>query len=149
MTTKSLTPKQEAFAKAVAGGMSQSDAYRSAYSAGNMSDKTINEKASVELAKDKVRARVNELQSKLAAVTEKKDLWNKEMSIKVLGQVAQRGVKDGDRVRAIAELNKMHGWHAPTQHEVTGTIHHAPAYDYSQLDDNTLWALQRAKLPPA
>ena len=56
-----LTPKQESFAQAVVSGMTQSDAYRSAYSAGKMKAETIQRKA-CELMKDgKITARVEEL----------------------------------------------------------------------------------------
>ena len=148
MLEKPLTAKQEAFAQAVAGGSKQSDAYRSAYNASQMSDKQVWEEASKLVAHPKVSQRVEELRAKLAAVTEKKELWNKEMSVKVLAQVALRSVKDGDRVRAIAEINKMHGWHAPTQHEVTGSIETVPAYDYSKLTDDVLKAILDAKTGP-
>jgi ribonuclease D len=113
-----------------------------------MSDKQVWEEASKLVAHPKVSQRVEELRAKLAAVTEKKELWNKEMSVKVLAQVALRSVKDGDRVRAIAEINKMHGWHAPTQHEVTGSIETVPAYDYSKLTDDVLKAILDAKTGP-
>jgi|SRR3990172_2498791 len=56
-----LTAKQEAFAQAVASGMNQSDAYRSAYSAGKMKDSSINVKASQLAADGKVSVRVAEL----------------------------------------------------------------------------------------
>lgn len=57
-----LTPKQEAFARAVAlDDMNYSDAYRSAYNAEKMSDKTINERASRLKDESKIRARIEEL----------------------------------------------------------------------------------------
>ncbi len=56
-----LTPKQEAFAQAIVSGMSQADAYRKAYDAGNMKPATVQSKASILMADGKVRARVEEL----------------------------------------------------------------------------------------
>lgn len=57
-----LTPKQEAFAIAVASGMTQADAYREAY---NVKPTTKNEvtqvKASQLMADGKIRVRVDEL----------------------------------------------------------------------------------------
>ena len=58
----SLTPKQEKFAREVASGKTQADAYRAAYSAGNMTDKTVIEKASRLMAQGNIRARVGEIQ---------------------------------------------------------------------------------------
>jgi hypothetical protein len=57
-----LTAQQEAFARAVAGGMSQSDALRSAYpSSLKWQQKTIHESASKLMADTKVATRVQEL----------------------------------------------------------------------------------------
>ncbi len=61
-----MTPKQERFAQEVASGkLSQADAYRAAYGAGNMAPKTLQEKASRLMATGKVRARVGELRAPL------------------------------------------------------------------------------------
>ena len=56
-----MTPKQELFAQAVASGMNQSDAYRTAYSTGNMKASSINVNASKLSADAKVAQRVAEL----------------------------------------------------------------------------------------
>jgi hypothetical protein len=57
-----LTPKQEAFAQAVASGMSQSDAYRAAYKVRESTKpETVNQQASRIMADRKVAARVDEL----------------------------------------------------------------------------------------
>jgi phage terminase small subunit len=60
-----LTDKQERFAIAVAEGKNQSDAYRSAYNAENMTDKTINESASRLMADHKVSTRIEKLRAKV------------------------------------------------------------------------------------
>lgn len=60
-----LTDKQENFVQNIIKGMNQSDAYRAAYDAENMTDKSIHEKAS-ELSKNvKVTARLDELRAKI------------------------------------------------------------------------------------
>lgn len=60
-----LTAKQEKFVKNIIDGMSQADAYRSAYDTSKLKDKTIHEKAS-RLANDsKVRARLEELRKEM------------------------------------------------------------------------------------
>ena len=59
-----LTGKQRHFAQCVAGGMTQSDAYREAYDVGkNTKPATIHVKASALMAESKIRARVDALVS--------------------------------------------------------------------------------------
>lgn len=114
-----LTAKQEAFAQAVASGMNQSDAYRSAYDAGNMAAKTVTEKASALAADGKVSARVAELKAALAT----KALWTREMSVLALADIAQgEEVRANEKVAAIKELNAMHGFNEPVKVQVAGEI---------------------------
>lgn len=64
-----LTPKQEVFVQEIIKGKSQADAYRTAYSTKNMSDKTIHEAASRLMADSKVAARVKELREEITKDT--------------------------------------------------------------------------------
>ena len=57
----SLTGKQEKFVQALVAGKSQREAYKEAYNAAKMKDKTIDERASVLFKNDKVKTRYNEL----------------------------------------------------------------------------------------
>ena len=57
----SLTSKQEKFIQALVAGKSQRQAYKEAYNAANMKDKTIDERASVLFKNDKIKTRYNEL----------------------------------------------------------------------------------------
>lgn len=111
-----LTAKQEAFAQAIADGMTQADAYRAAYSTGKMTDKTVWEKASALMADGKVRARVASLREALAQTL----LWRREDSVTVLAEIAR--AKDdaptAARVAAVKELNSMHGFNEPTKVDV-------------------------------
>jgi phage terminase small subunit len=61
-----LTAKQEKFVQCIIEGMSQADAYRSAYSAKRMSDKTIHEAASRLMSDSKIVARLTELRDKIS-----------------------------------------------------------------------------------
>lgn len=64
-----LTAKQESFVQNIIKGMSQADAYRSAYNTARMSDKTIYENAS-RLANDsKVAARITELRGQISTAS--------------------------------------------------------------------------------
>jgi phage terminase small subunit len=56
-----LTPKQEKFVQGIIEGKSQADAYRSAYSAKNMSDNAIYREASLLMSSPKITQRLNEL----------------------------------------------------------------------------------------
>ena len=60
-----LTPKQEKFVQALVSGKSQYEAYKEAYNATNMKDKTIDERASVLFKNDKIKTRYNEFKNKL------------------------------------------------------------------------------------
>lgn len=116
-----LTAKQEAFAQAVSGGMNQSNAYRSAYDAGNMAPKTVTEKASALAADGKVSARIAELKAALAT----KVLWTREDSVHTLREIATDSeAKAAEKVSAIKELNLMHGFNAPTKVEIGGNLIH-------------------------
>jgi len=104
-----LTPQHDRFAQEVAAGKSQADAYRIAYPRSvKWKPSSVWESAS-KLA-SKVSPRIEELRAELAA----QSMWSKEQSVKVLAEIAMRAEKDADRVRAVAELNRMHGFEAET-----------------------------------
>jgi len=65
-----LTPKQEKFCLEYVRTGNASDAYRSSYNAEKMKNETVNSKASMLLSKDKIRARVEELQTETQKRTE-------------------------------------------------------------------------------
>ena len=102
-----LTDKQEKFAQAVAlEGMSLSDAYRAAYDAGRMKDKTVNEKACV-LAKDgKITARINELRETLASA---KIMTAQERLEWLTTVVKDTKETTKNRLSASDQMNKMQG----------------------------------------
>jgi len=121
MSDLKLTAKQEAFAQAIADGMSQGDAYRMAYDAEGMKDSTIYPKASRMLSEGKIRARVDELK----AMVVEKQLWSREMSVKGLIQayrVAQDAKTSTGMTAAVKELNNMHGFNEPTKLSITGSM---------------------------
>lgn len=65
-----LTPKQEAFAQAVATGKTQADAYRAAFSASKMKPETIHKRASELMANGEVTGRVAELRKPVVMAVE-------------------------------------------------------------------------------
>ena len=73
LSAPKLTAKEEKFCVEVASGVddkgfpiSQSEAYRRSYNAENMKYESVNEKASVLMAKDKIKSRVQELRGEVA-----------------------------------------------------------------------------------
>ena len=102
-----LTPKQEQFAQAIAlENMNLSDAYRSAYNANGMSDKTVNEKASLLAGQDKIRTRIKELRETL--VTPK--IMSAQERLEWLTQLIQSEKETtSDKLKAADIMNKMQG----------------------------------------
>lgn len=117
----SLTPKQDKFARCIADGMTQADAYRAAYDAEKMKPDTIHKRASELMLDGAVKGRIQELRAKL----EEKAIWTREMSVKALVQaykVAQAQNNASGMSGAIKELNAMHGYNAPKQVELSGGL---------------------------
>lgn len=115
-----LTPKQEKFVQSLIQGMSQADAYRSAYATKNMSDKTIHEAASRLVADSKVSARLSELREQMTSETimsaQKRLEWLTEA-------IADKDVAINDKLKAIDIMNKMQGEYTQkVQAEVTNAV---------------------------
>lgn len=107
-----LTARQEKFCQSIADGMNQTDAYKSAYSIKNKSEKSIWELASRVSSNVKVMSRIAELKAEIA----KKQLWTREQSVDVLKKIAEskkQQTRDSDKVSAVKELNSMHGFNSP------------------------------------
>ena len=101
-----LTAKQEAFVQNIIQGMSQADAYRSAYDTKKMSDKSIWENASRLMANDKVTARITELRNELA----KPSIMSAQERLEWLTQlIMSKDESTTDKLRAADIMNKMQG----------------------------------------
>ena len=112
-----LTAKQENFAQAVAGGMTQADAYRSAYDAVGMQNESLYVEASRVAADPNVSLRIKDLKEAIACAA----LWTRLDSVQTLSEIAKGAeARANEKVAAIKELNSMHGFNAPTKHEVAG-----------------------------
>ena len=125
-----LTAKQEAFCQAIADGMGQADAYRTAYDAEGMKDNTIYPLASKLMNNSKVATRVAELKSQVA----EKQLWTREMSVKGLMsayRIALEAKASTGMTAAVKELNIMHGYNEPTKLAVN--MHFKPITDEDWL----------------
>lgn len=101
-----LTAKQEKFAQRIIEGMSQADAYRSAYSTKRMADKTIWENASRLMNDSKVKARVQELRDQLA----KPSIMTAQERLEWLtGIIKSDEETTADKLKASDQMNKMQG----------------------------------------
>lgn len=101
-----LTAKQEKFVQNLLEGMNQADAYRSAYDASRMTDKTVHEKASLLAGQDKVRARLAELRDKLA----NESIMSAQKRMEWLTRVIKDDhEKTENKIKALDILNKMDG----------------------------------------
>lgn len=99
----SLTPKRESFAQAVASGMSQADAYRSAFDASRMKPETVQSAASRLMADSKVSARVEEIRAPVV----KKAQITLESHLERLKQLSEKAEQDGQFSAAIsAEVSR-------------------------------------------
>jgi len=112
-----LTPKQEKFAQCVADGMTQADAYRTAFNVSPDSKiQTAIKRASELMLDGDISGRVAELREKLT----QKALWTREMSVQALLTAYQEG-NASVKVSAVKELNAMHGFNAPKKVDVTNS----------------------------
>lgn len=101
-----LTPKQEQFVQNILEGMTQADAYRSAYSCKNMSDNAIYVNASKLAADDKVALRLKELRDQLA----KPSIMTAQERLEWLTQrIDDDQVDINAKLKAIDIMNKMQG----------------------------------------
>lgn len=116
-----LTPKQEKFAQSVAlENMNYSDAYRSAYNTVKMTDKTVNEKASLLKNEDKIKARIKELREASTTpkviTAQKRKEWLTEV-------VNDPNVDIRVRLQASDQLNRMEGEYVQkVEAEVTNAV---------------------------
>jgi phage terminase small subunit len=101
-----LTPKQELFVQSIIKGMSQADAYRTAYATKNMSDKTIHEAASRLMADSKVSARVKELREQV----DKETIMSAQKRLEWLTEaIGNKDIAVNDKLKAIDIMNRMQG----------------------------------------
>ena len=121
-----LTAKQEAFAQAVAGGMTQADAYRASYECENSSDKVIHNEASLLMQSRDISVRVAELKEAIAIAA----IWTRLDSVQTLADIAKDAeAKANEKVSAIKELNAMHGFNEPTKVAMSVTVNATVNYD--------------------
>lgn len=101
-----LTAKQEQFCLNIVQGMTQADAYRSAYDTENMLDKTIIEEASRMMSDCNIATRVKELRDEVA----KHSIMTAQERLEWLsGLIKSENETTGDKLKASDQMNKMQG----------------------------------------
>jgi phage terminase small subunit len=101
-----LTAKQEKFVQGIIEGMSQADAYRSAYSVKRMTNKSIHEAASRLLKDSKIASRVKEIREQ---ITSERIMSAQERLEWLTEVIKNQEVMMTDRLRASDQMNKMQG----------------------------------------
>ncbi|NOQ94691.1 MAG: terminase small subunit [Methylophaga sp.] len=111
-----LTLKQEKFCLKFVECGNASKSYRHAFDAQSMKATSINVNASKLLSRTKIALRVKELQEESKArsgiTTDQKKQWLKKV---IERAISEEGYNGSDVIRAINELNKMDGDHAPAK----------------------------------
>ena len=107
--TDRLTGKQEAFAQQVAKGSVLSDAYREAYNAENMKDKTIWEEACKLAQHPKVSARIKSIQADMETDRRMIALRREEYVLRRLQEEAEGADTSSSKIRALELLGKTTG----------------------------------------
>ena len=124
-----LTPKQEAFVQNIIQGMTQADAYRSAYSCKNMTDNSIYVNASKLVADAKVAQRLKELREQLV----KPSIMSAQERLEWLTEVVQDNVTNIDgKLRAVDIMNKMTGEYVQ---KVEAEVKNAVSINIELVDD--------------
>lgn len=106
-----LTTKQEIFVQQLVAGQSQRQAYRQAYNAEKMTDKTVDEKASKLFKDGKVRARYRALLKQFSNMA----LWSREQAFneyewlknKAKTSIESEGVRQANSNAFLASLEGM------------------------------------------
>lgn len=101
-----LTPKQEKFVQGIIEGKSQADAYRSAYSAKNMSDNAIYREASLLMSSPKITQRLNELRNDMMTPA----IMSAQERLEWLTNLVNSDEETtADKLKACEIMNKMTG----------------------------------------
>lgn len=91
---RGLTLKQEKFVQELIKGKSQREAYKAAYNAKNMSDATIDVKASQLLKQDKIRVRYDTLRGKVVKRAENKAIITAEEILQGIADIARDDISN-------------------------------------------------------
>ncbi len=141
---KKLTARQEKFVRAIAEGKSQSEAYREAYPKSCLWEPNALHNRAHELAKNSdVLVRIEEMKTEIIQQIK----WNRELAIMMLIEIVHTATKDSDKIKAIRELNLMHGYNEPVKidHTSSDGSMSPKRLDVSKLSEATMKELLDAR----
>lgn len=115
-----LTAKQEKFVQNIIEGMSQADAYRSAYNSKRMSDNAIYREASLLMSNPKVAQRLADITAKI----DKPKIMTASKRLEWLSErIDDEDVDINAKLKAIDIMNKMQGEYIQrVEAEVTNAV---------------------------
>lgn len=116
-----LTAKQEAFCQAIVSGLSQADAYRKAYSAGNMKPETVQKRASELMKNGVVAGRVEAIRKPVVEKVQY-DLQKAMEEAEQAFSVAKSKENGGAMVAAVTLRAKLNGLLVDKKEIRTGVI---------------------------
>lgn len=143
-TVSGMTPQMEHFARLVAEGKNQSDAYRGAYKAARMKPASINEEASRMMANPAIASRVAFLRNEFAPISR----LTLEMHIEELERLKELALQAGKFEAAInAEVNrgKASGLYVTKTEDVTDPMRKALGRMKPDKLDSVIEALDKVK----
>jgi hypothetical protein len=119
---KKLTAKQEKFARLVAEGKTQADAYREAYNSSRMKPETIQNNAYMLMQNSEISARVDKLKKEFTKTLDLASQITVERQLKFCQEAIEECLKAGDWANYYKGLdmqNKLIGIYAPTRTDLT------------------------------
>ena len=122
---KKLTAKQDKFARLVAEGKTQADAYREAYNASNMKPETIQNSAYKLMQNGELSARVDIYKKEFTKNLDLASQITVERQLKYCQKAIQECLKNGDFANYFKGLemqNKLLGLNAPTKTDNSHTL---------------------------
>ena len=143
-TASGMTPQMEHFARLVAEGKNQSDAYRGAYKAARMKPTTVNEEACRLMANPAISARVDTLRKEFAPASR----LTLEKHIEELERLKELALDAGKFEAAItAEVNrgKASGLYVTKTEDVTDPMRKALGRMRPDKLDSVIEALDQVK----
>ncbi len=120
---RTLTLKQETFAqKYVSNGGNAAQAYRDSYACEGSNDKTIYKRANEMTKLPHVADRINELTEQHLVSHGATREWVVDSLIDFVNLAREKRKLTVVAINALAEISKMHGYHAPTESNVNSNV---------------------------
>jgi hypothetical protein len=144
MSNQKLTAKQDKFARLVAEGRTQADAYREAYNASNMKPETIQNNAYKLTLDNEISTRIEEYKKEFTKNLDIASQITVERLLKTSQKILKLALEQSDFTNSLKALDfqtKIKGLYAPTKNENKTEIIEKP--DLSKLSKKDLESLEK------